>query len=210
MSASGSQACQAAMFVLKDDGPKKERAWQNAAGIKNIRAEQHTTKDTFLASLAAWNAAVDPENAFLAVYAHMGKPGMAPTPKGPLVTWEAFSRALPRRVHTLWLAGCSSAEVLAPWSAPKDSPVMGTMLVTTTKKNWLPLVRLFEQEVDLDDIKFFDEMKKVVTELLGCDEFLYLDAEDQSAWKPFPPRQQATGPLSVAELADLSLLWART
>lgn len=202
MPTQGERNCQGAIFIFKDDG-RQEKPWEHARGIPHIRAELHSSKDLFLRSLKAWNATVDPTNSFLAIYAHMGEPGIAPTPKGPLVTWNELADALPKKVSTLWLAGCKSAR--HPWEKPSDSPVTGTLLVTTESRDWSALVKIFENEVSLDNIKFFDQMKGTVVDLLGNDQVLYLDARDPTKWKEFEARPP-TKPLSDEELKSLGAL----
>ncbi len=198
----GNHDCQGAIFILKNDG-RQESAWQHARGIAHIRAELHSGKASFLHGLKAWNTAVDSSNAFLAIYSHMGCPGIAPSHSGPIVTWEELAGALPNSVSTLWLAGCKS--VVAPWGKPSDSPVTSTLLVTTESRDWSRLVKIFEKEVSLDNITFFDQMKGTIVELLGNDEILYLDASDQNEWKAFESRSK-TKPLSVEEMKNLEAL----
>jgi hypothetical protein len=157
MQAHGEPDSQGAIFVFKDDG-RQQTPWEHARGIPHVRAELHSGKDSFLRSLKAWNATVNPKNSFLAIYAHMGEGGIATTPDGAsVVSWNELASAMPKKVSTLWLAGCKS--VLAPWEKPSDGPVTGTLLVTTQSRNWAALVKIFENEASLDNIKFFDQIR---------------------------------------------------
>lgn len=207
--AQGSRASQAALFVFKNDGSRQSQAWANARNLRDVRCELHIDPPNLVKGLTQWNKGVDPTNAFLAVYAHMGAAGMAPTTTGPILRWADFQAALPYNVHTLWLAGCSSKHALAAWPTPAQSPVRGSLLITSASKDWMPLVSLFEREVSLDDITFFDEMEALVKGLMLTDDVNYLDASDPQEWKPFAPRDRADRiALTEDELANLStLLW---
>lgn len=202
MQTHGTPDCQGAIFIFKNDG-RQVQPWTHARVIPHIRAELHSEKPSFLRALAAWNERANPANSFLAIYAHMGKSGIAPTPQGPIITWQELADALPKKVSTLWLAGCKS--VLAPWDRPSDSPVTATLLVTTESRNWSSLVKIFEAEISLENINFFDQMKATVIDLLGNDEILYLDAHDPTQWKEFEARPKAQS-LTEDELQNLGVL----
>jgi len=121
--ATGNIACQAAAFVFKTDDTVS-RAWEEVNGIPHIRAEIHDDRQAFLAAVGAWNgrASMEPDNAYLGIYAHMGRRGLSPArPDHPSyraenrITWADLAAALPRGVHTCWLVGCGSVAVLNRW-----------------------------------------------------------------------------------------------
>jgi hypothetical protein len=79
MKAIGQLGYQGAVFIYKDD-KTAVKAWADVEEIHKdhggIRAELHNDKAEFLAALSAWSNSVDPANAFLCIYSHMGPPGI--------------------------------------------------------------------------------------------------------------------------------------
>lgn len=203
----GDLDCQGAVFIYKNDN-SQSLAWEDARNLgDHLRVELHKTKPAFLAGLTNWNRSIDPENGFLAIYAHMGDPGMAPTTNGAaneIVTWADLSGALARRVHTVWLIGCHSQSATLLWQTPKVSPVLGTLLVTSESEHWLPLLEQFQKEVGrrwLGAIPF-DEMEMAVRAAIPAhaEHIHYYDADNQSAWKKLSP----TPPFSPDVLTDVT------
>ena len=161
----GRITCQAAAFVYKDDRTALQ-AWQDICHISHIRAEIHNDRTSFLTELAAWNTQVTltPGNAYLGLYAHMGKPGISPKgTKDPgfshanVVSWTDLAAALPNGVHTCWLVGCKSEAVLSVWK-PAITPVVGHLLVTIKSEAWQPLVKFFADEISLSPINYPENM----------------------------------------------------
>jgi len=160
---------QGAVFIYKNDksGPA---AWADVNAIYTshggIRGEWHTCKTEFLAGLKAWNVGIDPVNAFLCIYAHMGVPGLnsvgSMTPSA--VTWQELANALPHGVQYLWLAGCKSKECLKAWT-PLTAPVRHRLLATTESKYWQPLLRVFAAEISITKITFDDQMSAKIAEM---------------------------------------------
>ena len=160
---------QGAAFVYKNDksGPV---AWSDVNAINaahgGIRGEWHTCKSEFLNGLRTWNQAIDPANAYLCIYAHMGTPGIncvnSMTPSA--ITWHELASALPRGVHCLWLVGCKSNECLKAWS-PLTSPVRHRLLATTESKYWQPLLRVFAAEISIKKITFDDQMSAKIAQM---------------------------------------------
>jgi len=183
--ATGKIACQAAAFVFKTDDTVS-RAWEEVNGIPHIRAEIHDDRQAFLAAVGAWNgrASMEPDNAYLGIYAHMGRRRLSPArPDHPSyraenrITWADLAAALPRGVHTCWLVGCGSVAVLNRWD-PLAGPVRGGLLVTLTSRYWLPLVRFFAVEIDLEKIIYPEEMPRRLRQALpnGGTDVAYFDA----------------------------------
>jgi len=168
----GDSDCQAAVFVYKNDcsGPS---AWTDVKAInaspRSIRGEWHTRKSHLLSGLRKWNESVDPENAFLCVYAHMGESGLncvrpvTPSAVTWEVTWQELADELPRGVQYLWLLGCESQECMKSWS-PLGSPVRHRLLVTTESKYWQPLLKVFAAEISLEQIAFDDQMSAKIAQ----------------------------------------------
>lgn len=185
---SGELNSQGAIFIYKDDGTEI-KALQDAIAVdnsttcsshtinqngnvetvilqNNIRIEHHTNKQDFLDALQTWNESVhDYDNTFLCIYAHMGLPGMCcvGNDTGQLVSWEEFANALPNRVKTLWLAGCSSNNCIGIWNA-NNNPVSGMLLATDISKYWRPLIECFADEISLKSITPYDKMPKKTIE----------------------------------------------
>ena len=134
-------------------------AWEDAEAIKNVRVELHNQKSQLLDALKLWRAHIRPDNSFIAIYSHMNANGMAPEPGSQFVSWQELSTALAPGVQTMWLIGCESFHVLRAWPTPRHSPVMGTLLVTSTGEKWRELIAVFEREVSLNNIAFFDQME---------------------------------------------------
>ncbi len=61
-------------LVPESGWPHPIRPWEAVSGIPHIRAEIHDDRQVFLAAIGAWNgrASMDPDNAYLGIYAHMG------------------------------------------------------------------------------------------------------------------------------------------
>jgi hypothetical protein len=161
----GNIACQAAAFVFKTDDTAT-RAWDAVNSIPHIRAEIHDDRAGFLSGLAAWNgrAGLEPDNAYLGIYAHMGRRGLSPARQthssyraDNRITWAEVATALLQGVHTCWLVGCGSVAVLNWWN-PVGGPVRGRLLVTLTSRLWLPLVEFFAVEIDVEEITYPEEM----------------------------------------------------
>lgn len=164
----GDNACQAAVFVYKND-KTKDLAWSDALEISeeagDIRAERHEEKGLFLAALKRWNKRVEPSNAFLCIYAHMGKPGLNAIPgqASTRVTWNELASALPNGVAYLWLVGCRSQLAITA-GTPLISVVHHRLLVTSKSKPWRPLLECFRHEISMDSIAFDDEMPQRIRE----------------------------------------------
>src|SRR5438128_1494198 len=75
----GDIACQGAVFVYKAENTATA-AWGDVEriykGTGAIRGELHQDKAEMLSGIKRWNEGVDPSNAFLCLYAHMGSPGI--------------------------------------------------------------------------------------------------------------------------------------
>ena len=161
MTVIGDLDCQAAVFVYKDDD-SKDKAWEAVVGIEAgqpIRGEHHTDKDDFLAAISAWASNVDPDNAFLCIYAHMGDPGIAPVGEddGRIITWEELETVLGDGVHLLWLIGCKSEASMGVWNT-SARPVRGFLLATSESQPWRPFIQFFADEISMDHIRPYDEM----------------------------------------------------
>lgn len=158
----GDADCQGAVFVYKDD-KTKDTAWADVERINaehgGIRGELHTQKDEFLRGLRSWESAVDPSNAFLCIYAHMGSSGIncVGQQDARLVSWAELADALPGGVECLWLVGCDSQECMKSWS-PLSGPVRHILLATSESKPWRPLLKCFAAEISMKRIRFYDEM----------------------------------------------------
>jgi hypothetical protein len=175
----GDITCQGAVFIYKADDTAG-KAWDDVEEIYKssgaIRGELHDTKSPLLAGLKEWNEAVDPSNAFLCLYAHMGRLGIncfgESTPN--VVTWRELQTALPRGVELLWLVGCNSQECLQQWNSVA-MPVRHLLLATSESKPWRPLLKCFAAEIDIKHIRFYDEMPSylasVQPELAGYTEY---------------------------------------
>jgi hypothetical protein len=170
---SGNLACQVAAFVYKDD-QTAIGAWRDVQQISDIRGEIHDSRASFLSALKAWNdrPELNPDNAFLGIYAHMGSPGISPKSgldptfnPADVISWSDLAAALPRGVSTCWLVGCSSVEVTAVWD-PVAGPVRKRLLVTQEGNRWLPLLKHFAVEIGMDPITYPEEMPKRLLELL--------------------------------------------
>lgn len=188
----GEAKCQGAVLVYKAD-KKTQTAWDDTAEIKDIYRVLRNRRADILDEITQWRRGVNEDNSFVAIYSHMFDGGMAPTERpnpSEVVTWGELREAL-GKVHTLWLIGCESQHAMAAWPTPKDSPVTGTMLVTSESQDWIELVAAFGHEVSLDSIVFFDQMEDHLRKLLpkhgGA--IHYYDAANKSAWRKFiaPP-----------------------
>lgn len=159
---------QAAVFVYKTDATRQS-AWRVVRTINQehggIRGELHNDPNELLRGLEAWSAAVDPTNAFLCVYAHMGALGIncLGGQASTRVTWSQFATAITQPVELLWLVGCKSRLCLPHWG-PLGRPVRHLLLATSASQPFLPLVRLFAAEIDIDHIRFYDEMPAYLRE----------------------------------------------
>lgn len=200
----------AALFILKDDA-KNQIAWEDASEIAHARIELHRTKEAFLAGLRNWNAQLtDPANAFLLVYAHGARAGIAPrNSAADLVSWSELREVLSRRLATMWLVGCETTHVKSQWTTPQASPVTASLLVTTASLDWHRLLPLFRAEVDIDSIVFFDQIKSYLRRhvaALGA-AVDYLDASG-SEWAPFSENEYVD-PSEQPALTDdeLQALW---
>lgn len=168
MRTSGILTCQAAAFIYKADA-SAQKAWNDIESIKDIRRELHGSKTSLLDALKAWNIQphLDPDNSFLAIYAHMGEPGIAPVGSGDpadVISWSELASALPRGVTYGWLIGCNSEHALKHWPAP-TGPVRLRLLVTDVSEYWGPLLRHFHEEISLDPIRFPEEMPELLKTL---------------------------------------------
>jgi len=170
---SGNLTCQVAAFVYKDD-QTAIGAWRDVQQISDIRGEIHDSRASFLSVLKAWNdrPELNPDNAFLGIYAHMGSPGISPKSgldptfnPADVISWSDLAAALPLGVSTCWLVGCSSVEVTAVWD-PVAGPVLRRLLVTQEGNRWLPLLKHFAVEIGMDPITYPEEMPKRLLELL--------------------------------------------
>ena len=162
----GDLGCQAAAFVYKNDD-SQDGAWADATGIPDIRVEHHRAGASFTRGLTRWNAqsGIDPSNAFLAVYAHMGEGGMGPVSepvRGDLVTWEAFDSTLPRGLATLWLVGCRSEFARSAWADGGPLRSGGLLVCTTESIHWRPLLAVFADEVSIETVTPYDEMPALI------------------------------------------------
>ena len=159
----GERAHQGAVFVYKDDGTESA-AWADVEEMVHtshgpIRGELHSNKQELLTGLKTWNEAVDPSNAHLCIYSHMGAPGIGCAPKNSsaIVTWLELQTALPLGVATLWLLGCNSQECLGYWN-DLAKPVRNVLLATSGSKCWLPFLKRFAAEIDMENVRPYDEM----------------------------------------------------
>lgn len=158
----GELGYQGAVFIYKDDS-SVAAAWADAKNIHathgGIRAEHHNDKSKFLAGLEAWSKSVDPSNAFLCLYAHMGSPGIncISGKAETRVTWVELAKSLAKGVELIWLVGCKSEECLKTWT-PLASPVRHLLLATSASKPWRPLLKCFAAEIDIKVIRYYDEM----------------------------------------------------
>jgi hypothetical protein len=158
----GELGYQAAVFIYKDDSTAA-RAWGDVEAIHTdhggIRAELHNDRTELLAGLKAWSESVDPSNAFLCIYAHMGPPGIncISGKSETRVTWEELAKSLAKGVELIWLVGCKSGECLKKWT-PLSSPVRHLLLATSASKPWRPLLKCFAAEIDIKHIRYYDEM----------------------------------------------------
>jgi hypothetical protein len=165
----GNTDYQGAVFVYKNDGTE-QLAWADVNAINTthggIRGELHTDKTHFINGLKTWNTSVDPINAFLCIYAHMGTPGLncvaGMTPSA--VTWQELADALPKGVQYLWLVGCDSQECMKTWS-PLSSPVRHRLLATSKDECWKPLLRVFAAEISINNITCDDKMTTLIAGL---------------------------------------------
>ena len=158
----GELGYQGAVFIYKDDTTATS-AWTDAKKIHTshggIRGELHDDKSQFLAGLKAWSESVDPSNAFLCIYAHMGVPGIncISGQAATRVTWEELADAISDGVELLWLVGCRSQECLKKWT-PLASPIRHLLLATSESKPWRPLLKCFAAEINIKHIRYYDEM----------------------------------------------------
>lgn len=207
---------QGAIFIYKSDA-KKQLAWEDAKAVPSVRIEASSTRADLLESLRRWSSRVDATNASLCIYSHMAKEGMSPTGSvAELVTWQDFSAALGGGIDTLWLVGCNSADVLKLWPTPRASPVLRTLLVTSSAENWLDLVRTFATDVGLEALLlFFDEVEAHVRSLHPklSQHIHYFNAKG-TEWRKFvapqpisPKDAEVIQSLSVDELS--SILWPK-
>lgn len=166
---SGDLACQAAAFVYKDD-KSAPQAWLDVEGIEHIRREIHGERASFLDALRAWNSQprLEPGNASLAIYAHMGESGIGPgglAGTANIVSWQELAAALPKGAQYCWLIGCKSEYVLSNWPA-SGGPVLRRILVTEESKYWGPLVQHFAEEISMDPVRFPEEMPSLLRKLV--------------------------------------------
>ena len=160
---------QGSVFIYKNDR-SGVIAWNDVKKMYRtdgeIRGEWHTCKNDFLERLKVWNANIDPQNAFLCVYAHMGKNGIncvgGMTPS--VVTWSEFADALPQGVQYLWLVGCNSRECMNAWSQ-LTPPVHHRLLVTSKSKYWRPFLHTFVAEISIKNITFDDRMSAMIAKM---------------------------------------------
>lgn len=161
----GDRDCQAAVFVYKDDNTRVPASaeLQKLSKTGSVRAELHDNKRQFLTGLRKWGRHVDPQNAFLCVYAHMDDTGICCVDfdDGRLITWQRLAQALPRRVEVLWLVGCDSRQAIAVWSKSMN-PVRRFLVATSASVHFLPLVPIFRYEISIDPLFYFDEMPTVL------------------------------------------------
>lgn len=162
MQTTGEVSSQAAVFIYKADATA-DGAWADAEAIGlaqgGIRAERHDKREQFIDGLRRWSSAVDPTNAFLCIYAHMGPPGMNCVGRmdANTVSWQDVASAIVQPIELLWLVGCNSQECLQAW-APLRHPVRHLLLATSASKPWKPLLRCFAAEISIKHIRFYDEM----------------------------------------------------
>jgi len=158
----GNIDCQGAVFVYKDD-KTASKAWDDVKWIDQdhggIRGEIHDNRASFLSGISHWNSLVDPSNAFLCIYAHMGPLGIncINGNAATRVLWQDLAATLSHPVELIWLVGCKSNECMTAW-APLSSPVRHLLLATFESKPWRPLLRCFAAEIDIKHIRFYDEM----------------------------------------------------
>lgn len=151
----GDLQCQAAVFIYKFDG-SETKAFDSVKTIfRNegpIRGELHNQKSEFLDALRIWNSGVEPDNAFLCIYAHMGGLGLncVREPNDSMITWQELSGALPRGVQYLWLVGCDSEKCVNVWQIALTNPVRHLLLATDDSRYWLPIVEQFRHEISLN------------------------------------------------------------
>src|SRR6266436_5165887 len=105
----GELGCQGAIFVYKGDSSVDDAIAAVREIDKNhggIRAVVGKDKEEFLTALRKWNESIEPDNAFLCIYAHMGALGIncVSGQAATRITWVELARALPKGVHLLWLA----------------------------------------------------------------------------------------------------------
>lgn len=162
----GTPGCQGAIFVYKDDptAADAERELLRLNSNFPVTGEIHSNPDELRQGLLDWNQSIEPENAFLCIYAHMGKPGISCVGEdggGRIVTWEEIASALPKRVEVLWLVGCTSQYSMDVWIEGKN-PVLKYLVATSKSEYFLPLVPLFRYEISINPVFYFDEMPLVL------------------------------------------------
>lgn len=160
--------CPAAVLVYKADGTEVQAESEIGRLQKKVRVggEVHDAKQSFLNSLAQWNGAVDPGNAFLCIYSHMGAAGLCCVKNDPqrLVTWSEVAQALERRVEVVWLVGCHSREAVPSWSGTAN-PVLHFLAATSDSKYFLPLVPVFGYEISFTPSFAFVEMPAIIRQI---------------------------------------------
>lgn len=162
--------CQAAIFCYKADSTVdtlRDDINTMAGDLGHVRGEIHSEKVRFLEGVKVWNEQSDPNGAFLCIYAHAGKAGIAPIggeefSSNPnrdslLVTWEELAQAIPSGVAYLWLLGCNTKHALRKWQ-PLRGPALRRLLATNAKFPWQPFVKWFAAEIGVDPIVYNDEM----------------------------------------------------
>lgn len=160
---------QGAVFIYKDDNTV-DKAWKTVRDIdvseRGIRGELHNSKTDFLEAIITWNQSVDPDNAYLCIYAHMGAPGLNCVSDRPaaIVSWDELADALPKGVAYLWLVGCESKECLNAWD-PLKIPVRHRLLVTKSSIYWGPLIKFFALELSIDPITYDDQMAEKIANI---------------------------------------------
>jgi hypothetical protein len=166
----GKLGYQGAIFIYKEDSTSR-KAWADAEAINKqhgaIRAELHNDKAEFLAGLAAWCDSIDPGNAFLCIYAHMGPAGIncVSGQNHTRISWDELAKAITntKKIELIWLVGCNSAECLKKWD-PLAGPVRHLLLATSDSKPWRPQLKCFAAEIDIIPIHFYDEMPEFLSE----------------------------------------------
>jgi len=157
----------AAVFVYKQDGTEAD-CWRDIRHMRNdghfIRGEVHDDKEVFLNGLTKWNRRLeDPANSFLCIYAHMGPLGINSFRRraATRITWDELADCVPQGVALLWLLGCNSTECMASWQG-FTHPVRHILLATIESMPFQPLLKVFAEEIDMDNITPFNEMPQRV------------------------------------------------
>lgn len=161
----GNRSHAAAMFVYLADH-NRDTVWRRVRRIQTkegpICGERYRDKQEFLDALRDWTARSDPENSYLCICAHAGKPGIScvPRPDRRLITWNELAKAIVRPVRYLWLVGCHTDQCLKHWDA-LSGPV-GRILMATTDLAPPKLVRFFAHEISINSIVSDGEMPELL------------------------------------------------